>query len=242
MKYTIITPTYNSEKTLKSTIESVLNQSYFNYEYIIIDGESKDNTLNIIQEYAYKFKEKRVAFKYISEKDTGIYDAMNKGIDLSSGKFLIFLGSDDLLYDNQVLKKLESEVDENKVLYGKVLKEKEGISILDEGMNKVTKYTLFRRPICHQALVTPKVLFKEVGKYDLTYKIKADHKWQIESIIKFGVKYKKTKILISRFSLDGISSRLIKETEKEAIKMFNNYYFSGIVFLKKIIWKIKRSN
>ena len=104
----IITVSFNSEKTIKDTFESILNQTYKNIEYIVIDGASKDKTINIIKEYENKFIKRNILFKYISEKDNGIYDAMNKGIDLASGDIIGLLNSDDW-FENDTLEKVASE-------------------------------------------------------------------------------------------------------------------------------------
>jgi glycosyltransferase involved in cell wall biosynthesis len=98
--FSIITATFNSEKTLERTIKSVLKQSFTNYEYLIIDGNSTDNTLNIIKDYENEFLKRGISFKYISEPDKGIYDAWNKGITLASGDWISFLGSDDYYIEN----------------------------------------------------------------------------------------------------------------------------------------------
>jgi len=95
MLVSLITVCYNSEKTIRHTIESVLKQTYPYVEYIIVDGLSKDNTLQIVHEYEDKFKEKGYLFRIISEKDNGIYDAMNKGIRLATGKLVGIINSDD---------------------------------------------------------------------------------------------------------------------------------------------------
>ena len=94
MKISIITVCYNSQKTIEKTIKSVLSQSYKNFEYIIIDGGSTDNTIEIIK----KYKKKIDVFK--SKKDKGIYDAINKGIKYSTGSVVSILHSDDIFYDN----------------------------------------------------------------------------------------------------------------------------------------------
>ncbi len=91
----IITVTYNSAATIRDTIESVLNQSYAPVEYIIVDGQSEDSTLEVIQEYQARFDKKGVKYSVISEKDNGIYDAMNKGIRLASGELIGMINSDD---------------------------------------------------------------------------------------------------------------------------------------------------
>ena len=88
MLVSLITVCFNSEKTIRNTIESVLNQTYSEIEYIIVDGLSKDNTLGIVHEYDEKFKEKGVIYRVISEKDNGIYDAMNKGIGMAQGEIV----------------------------------------------------------------------------------------------------------------------------------------------------------
>lgn len=98
--FSIITATYNSEKTLERTIKSVLNQSYTNFEYIIIDGKSSDNSMNIVKKYEEDFRKANIVLKYISESDEGIYDAWNKGIELASGTWISFLGSDDYYLQN----------------------------------------------------------------------------------------------------------------------------------------------
>ena len=102
MLLSVVTVSYNSEKTIFNTIESLLNQTNTDFEYIVIDGGSKDNTVTIIKSFEKKFIDKQISFKWISEKDTGIYNAFNKGIKLSKGKWISFLGSDDIYLKNAV--------------------------------------------------------------------------------------------------------------------------------------------
>ena len=118
LKVSIITVTYNSAETIADTIESVLKQSYKNIEYWIIDGMSKDNTLEIIESYKEKFKGR---LHWISEKDKGIYDAMNKGIDRCSGDVVGILNSDDFFTDSMVIEKMVEAFDDDvDALYGDV--------------------------------------------------------------------------------------------------------------------------
>lgn len=102
MLVSIVTVCYNSEKTIRETIESVLNQTYTNIEYLIIDGKSSDNTLGIVNEYKEAFEQKNIQYRIVSEKDNGIYDAMNKGIHLASGEIIGILNSDDWFEKNAV--------------------------------------------------------------------------------------------------------------------------------------------
>lgn len=159
----IITVVRNGEKYLEQTIQSVLNQTYENIEYIIIDGASTDGTLDIIKKY-----EDQIAY-WVSEQDGGIYDAMNKGIGFVTGEWTYFLGSDDVLLN--VLHEITGNfIDEKTVYYGDVLL---------RGRNKIyggkyNNYKLILRNICHQAIFYPKIVFKKY-LFQTKYKIYADY-------------------------------------------------------------------
>ena len=111
--FSIITASYNSEKTISDTITSVLNLDFNDFEYIIVDGNSKDKTVDIIKSFISKFEAKGITYKFISEKDKGIYDAWNKGIALSEGQWISFLGSDDS-YLPSALQLYFNEIEKNK--------------------------------------------------------------------------------------------------------------------------------
>lgn len=116
MKISIVTVTYNASTTLEATMLSVFNQTYSCVEYIIIDGGSTDDTINIIGKYADKLS------YWVSEPDKGIYDAMNKALKIVTGDFLIFMGADDLFYNNDVIQNVVSQIsDIDAVYYGSVL-------------------------------------------------------------------------------------------------------------------------
>lgn len=118
MKISIITVCYNSDKTIRDTLDSVLKQNYKNYEYIIIDGKSTDNTLKIIKDYEKKFNGK---LKVISEKDNGLYDAMNKGIKKSKGDIIGIINSDDILANNNVFENVVKNIGDNAGIYSNLL-------------------------------------------------------------------------------------------------------------------------
>ncbi|NCT10072.1 MAG: glycosyltransferase, partial [Flavobacteriia bacterium] len=109
----VITVSLNSELTIEKTIQSVLNQNFTDFEYIIVDGKSTDNTLQIIKKYESQFHQKNIPFTWISESDTGIYNAWNKGLQLAKGDWISFLGSDDI-YLEGVLAKYAKVVLSNK--------------------------------------------------------------------------------------------------------------------------------
>ena len=120
MKISIITVSYNSEKTISKTIESVYKQNYQDFEYIIIDGQSNDKTLDIIKQYKTIFKEKMI---WVSEKDKGIYDAMNKGLKMASGEVVGLLNSDDFYTSRDILSTIYENFSKEKnidAIYGDV--------------------------------------------------------------------------------------------------------------------------
>lgn len=171
MKITIITVCYNAEKTIKDTLESVLSQTYDNYEYLIIDGKSKDNTLNIVKEYEKKFDGK---LKYVSEKDKGIFDAMNKGIALSNGDIIGIINSDDVLTHSLVFEKIIENIKYIDGVYSNLL-------MLDETLKnpnrlfkskKVSKHFGWHMP--HPTLYLKKEVYKKYGNFNLDFKVSAD--------------------------------------------------------------------
>ncbi|MCF8383972.1 MAG: glycosyltransferase [Chlorobium sp.] len=167
-KLSIITPTYNAEKYIRKCILSVASQSYTNKEHLIIDGSSTDQTLDIIEKHAAQHPH----IRFITEKDNGIYDAMNKGIGLSDSDWLYFLGSDDVLLDNRVftdiLKSSEAEISD--VVYGNVQWGQEGFAY--DGEFSCLK--LMEKNICHQSIFFRKTVFDRLGLFNVRYKVLAD--------------------------------------------------------------------
>lgn len=171
MKISIITVCYNSEKTLPYTLKSVLEQTYKNYEYLIIDGKSTDNTLKIINEYESKFDGK---LKYISEKDSGIYDAMNKGIKLATGDIIGIINSDDVLAHENVFQSVINNIKNYDGVYSNLL-------MMDKSL--VKPYRLFKVKSMitkfgwhppHPTLYLKKEVFEKYGNFNLKYKVAAD--------------------------------------------------------------------
>ena len=171
MKISIITVCYNSENTIEDTLKSVLSQTYKNYEYLIIDGKSTDNTLSIIDSYKEKFEGK---MRVVSEKDKGLFDAMNKGIKLSSGDIIGIINSDDVLAHENVFKSVIDNIDGYDGVYSDLL-------MLDEYLIKpyrlmkygeVSRYFGWHMP--HPTLYLKKEVYKDYGCYDIKYKVSAD--------------------------------------------------------------------
>lgn len=171
-KISVITVTYNSAQTVEKTIQSVINQQYLNLEYIIIDGGSTDETINIVKRYYPHVS------KLISEQDRGIYDAMNKGIHIASGDILGIINSDDFYLEGAFEKVIYEAIKHpsSEVLYGNIIYNVPGrpLCLLR------SKYPLRKSDFCYMPLMHPAVFirqscYKKYGSFDMRYRLSADH-------------------------------------------------------------------
>lgn len=173
--FTIITVSYNSESTIERTIKSVLNQSYKNFEYIIVDGGSTDKTNDIIENYKEHFKGN---LTHISEPDNGIYDAMNKGIVLAKGEIIGLLNSDDYYFENSLAIVYDAYCTstKNTIITGELIfKSKAGEQLLKTSEKRFRKkMKQYKNGVRHPATFVPKVIYEKVGPFNLNYKIAAD--------------------------------------------------------------------
>ena len=193
--FSIIIPTYNSASTLQNCLESIISQSFTDFEVHIIDGVSKDNTLEIVK----SFNDKRI--QILSEIDNGIYDAMNKGIKLAKGKWLYFLGSDDQLFDSRVLNEIyiTSKHTRSKVIYGsvKILGNAGWANDGDIYDGAFTLKKILEKNICHQAMFYDCQIFKRIGVYNLNFEVWSDWDFNLKAYLKFTFEYKN--LTIARF-------------------------------------------
>jgi len=199
MLLSIIIPTFNSANTLRKCIESILYQSFPDFEILIMDGLSIDNTTEI----AHSFKDSRISV--FSDKDDGIYDAMNKGIEKSSGQWLYFIGSDDELYDSNVLTKIHTEIlsSDCDFIYGNVWFNHAKIKYAGQIDRKKL---MTENNICHQAVFYKKNLFDRLGRYNTDFKVWADWDFNVRCFSYPNIKIKYVDTLIARYEeLNGIS-------------------------------------
>ena len=220
-KISVITVCYNSEKDIEKTIGSVLSQSYPNIEYIIIDGKSTDHTLDIIDKYRT-----RIA-KIISEKDAGIYDAMNKGVKSSTGEILYFLNSDDSFYDNNVIQNVADKFNQDKqidIVRGKVqfanIPEDDQVIFNDHQFAELkTRKDLFTKLyFCHQAIFAKRKLFDAIGLFNTKYKLVADLDWFLRCC-RAQVRMEYLDRFIALYNVQGLGYQKQREAIKERIFM-----------------------
>jgi glycosyltransferase involved in cell wall biosynthesis len=200
-KFSIITVNYNNKQGLQKTIDSVIGQTFRDFEFIIVDGESTDGGKEVITENASHFT------SFLSETDNGIYHAMNKGIRMATGEYLLFLNSGDSLIDNEVLAKLNNEIDGAADLYyGDILFEESTRTKKIFSPDKLTFDFFFTDNLPHQASFIKRSLFEQLFYYNEEFKIVSDWEFLIYAVCKANISYKHLNILVALYDGNGISS------------------------------------
>jgi len=220
MKYSIITINFNNREGLELTINSVINQTFRDYQYIIIDGGSTDGSVEIIKKYAEKID------YWISEPDKGIYNAMNKGIGHAVGDYLNFMNSGDAFHTESVLKDIaEMNYDEDIIIGGFYDNEKKIKHIIPQ--QDVTLLTLLKHSINHQATFYKRELFSK-RLYDESYEILADSKFNFTSIIHNNCSVKLLDCIVANYDTNGVSSNY-DNMKKERTRMLEELFPPRII-------------
>jgi glycosyltransferase involved in cell wall biosynthesis len=210
LKISIITVVYNNKRTIKDAINSVLNQTYSNIEYIIIDGNSTDGTMDIVLEFSGRIS------KVISEKDSGIYDAMNKGIDLATGDVIGILNSDDMYNSLDTLQYImdlfisDNDLD---ILYGDLVyvKTNDINSIVRKwiGQEYYNNYFEYGNVPPHPSLFVRAHVYNQAGLFNLKYRLASDYEFMLRIFKKFDFKIKYLPILIVKMRLGGATNNSV---------------------------------
>ena len=248
MKISLITITYNSEKTLADTIKSVLEQTYPDVEYIIVDGASKDKTVSIVKQYEPLFNGK---MKWISEKDKGLYDAMSKGIKMATGDVVGILNSDDFFTSKEVLEKIANafvQDAELEAVYGDVH------FVNPTNLQKCVRYyssKIFKRKLmrlgfmpAHPSFYIRKECFDKYGLYKTDYKIAADFEFLLRVIYKARIKTQYLPIDMVTMRTGGASTSGLeshKRIMKEHLRAFreNGIYSNSLLLSLRYIYKVE---
>jgi len=200
----IIIPTYNAGKTIEQCLESIDVQKFKNYEVIIVDGISSDNTLETVRLYANK----DINLTLITERDNGIYDAMNKGIKMAAGEWVYFLGSDDTFFDSTVLTDVFATISKDAdIVYGNSIWMPEKI----EEKGEWDYYRLLNMSINHQRIFYRACLFEKLGNFNLLYTIAADYELNIRFFCAKDIKTKFINRTIANYHSGGFSADKIDE-------------------------------
>lgn len=220
-KISIITINYNDKEGLIKTIESVINQSWKDFEFLVIDGNSTDGGKEVLTQYADQIDYS------LSEPDKGVYNAMNKGIRAATGDYLLFMNSGDLFYNNEVLQKANALVDGNYgIYYGDIIVKKPHSERQKVYPDKLSFSYFYTGALCHQATFIKRQLFYDYFFYNEDYKIYSDGEFFIYSICKMNVPYKHIDLLMTIYDFTGISStpKYEKLHEDERMKSINKFF------------------
>ena len=247
-KFSIITIVYNGESLVAGTMQSVLNQTFTDYEYIIVDGASKDATLSIVQDLA---KMHPLSIKWISERDKGLYDAMNKGLRLATGDFVLFLNAGDRLFEPTTLEKIAAAATPTTdILYGETM-------LVDDDRNHIgtrTALTVQKLPakltwqsmrfgmvVCHQAFLPARKLTPQYIEQNLA----ADIDWVIKCLKNAG-NVTNTHVVVSEYLMGGMSKTRHQQSLKDRYAVLEthfgkvgNFLNHGFITLRAVFFKIK---
>jgi glycosyltransferase involved in cell wall biosynthesis len=239
MRISIITICYNRKATIEQSIKSVLGQDYPNIEYVIIDGNSSDGTQGIIESYSDKVS------KYVSEPDKGMYDAINKGLQLATGDVVGLMHSDDVFFDSMVVSKIAAKFkseSETEGIYGN------GIYVTNDAEEKLVRNRIGGAysfdnlksgwlPL-HPTVYLKKSLIEKYGVYDLNFKIASDTEFLLRYLFKYKIKLSYLDDYIVKMRMGGLSTsyRRAFEVLKEDYKIykFHNVNPISAVFKKKL--------
>lgn len=227
MNLSMITVCFNAENCIEKTMQSVLKQTYPVYEYIIVDGKSKDNTMNIVKSYEDKFAEANVVFRYISEPDRGISDAFNKGIKMATGDIIGLINADDEMVENtnEILQK-QYESNKADIYYGNCIwiEDKNSLSFVSKpketNPSKLNRL-LYEMVVIHPATFISKNAYDSVGTYDISFRYCMDQ----ELLYKMNaskLKFCYIDQVLSVFKAGGVSDRNAKKVFAEASRIAIN--------------------
>ncbi|WP_457131866.1 glycosyltransferase family 2 protein [Mucilaginibacter sp. UYNi724] len=224
-KVSVIIVTFNAAETLQACLNSIQNQTYTALEIVIVDGLSTDGTVNILKKNTEK-----IAF-WISEKDNGIYDAMNKALDYTTGDWVYFLGADDILFDDFSLMCKELKND-NIIYYGRVM-------TLGGPTIPVNAYGFAKYGLCHQAMIYPRKVFNN-RRFNTRYKISADYALNMSLFNSGEFSFVFKDLLVANFNQTGVSSTHTDNIFEHDRGFLVRKYFGLKIWLRFLIWKVKR--
>jgi glycosyltransferase involved in cell wall biosynthesis len=215
----VITVVYNNAKDIERTIRSVVNQTYHNIEYIVIDGASNDGTMAIIHQY------KNQIAQIISEPDKGIYDAMNKGLKIATGDYVLFMNSGDEFFEKDTVQKVFSLAPNADIYYGETEIINEDLVSQGRRRHQIPKKLSinsfkYGMSICHQAIYIKKSL---TGFYNSEYKLSADIDWILSALSKAKTTVN-AQIYVAKYLIGGQSKQKHRQSLIERYQIFKKYY------------------
>lgn len=231
MKLSIITVNYNNCQGLIRTLDSVASQSSLEAEHIIIDAASSDGSVDAIHVYEERVIHKPLLLRWVSEKDNGIYDGMNKAINMAGGEYLLFLNSGDVLTSADVIERVNSSELFADVVIGSVRLCKDGKIHAEHhsAPEHLSLYTMLLQGIPHQASLIKKASLLRAGGYDTSYRISADWAFFMKVVILEGCSVQRISLTVCDYDLSGISSTQTARMMEERKRIFQDIFPARIV-------------
>lgn len=232
----ILIATYNSQTTIRACLDSLLRQLYQDWECIICDGVSEDDTIKIVEEY----EKKDSRFRHNIKKDSGIYDALNNGIKIANGKWLYVLGADDRIHPEAFF---NFDLDKNEnydVIYGNI------IDVYANGTHRLIKpmplsKIIYLMPFGHQGAIVKTKLAQDIGGFDIQYKVRGDYNMMLTLYMK-GCSFLYIDIPVAYFSLLGYSNSSVLKYESERLRITRSHhsnkcplFFHYVIIIRKIL-------
>lgn len=234
MKLSIITVCFNTENTIEKTIKSILKQTFTEFEWVVVDGKSTDGTNEIIKKYIPKLEQKGIKINYSSERDNGIYDAMNKGAQRATGEYLTYMNADDLYYKNNSIERVITILENTSadIVYGDTCFIKPNGQYIEKA--KSIETIIYHLPFCPQAAFVKSELQRQI-KFDTQFRISADYDFFLRVYLQ-GNQFQRVEQVVAYFTFGGVSNENLIKTYKEdvAVKVKN-----GLERKNSIVRKIK---
>ena len=231
MKLSIITINYNNAAGLKKTLDSVAMQTSIDFEHIIVDGASTDDSVEVIRTYSQSPIANRRKIQWISEPDTGIYNAMNKGVRMAKGEYTLMLNSGDYLVDEYVIEKVLPSLDGIDIIQGNTVSVINYKEVINRGYAKsdISFIDIMKGYFLHQASFCRRVLFDKYGMFDESYRINGDTVFYAKCLAFGSATFRYVDLNIAFFDITGISMdpegkwrRLRKEEDERYAQLFSN--------------------
>lgn len=242
MKLSIITVCFNAENTIERTIKSILEQTFTEFEWVVVDGKSTDTTNEIIKKYLQEFERKGVKVNYRSESDKGIYDAMNKGAQRATGEYLTYMNADDLYYKNDSIERVITILDNTSadIVYGDCCFIKPTEQYIEKA--KAIETITYHLPFCPQAAFVKSELQRQL-QFDTQFRISADYDFFLRAYLQ-GKQFQRVEQVVAYFTFGGASNENLVRTYKEdvAVKVKNGLERENSIVrkIKMIFFKIKQ--
>ncbi len=243
--FSIISICWNEEpKRIRETFDSIYAQTYPRVEHIVVDGNSAQPTRQALDGYVEQMN------RFLSEPDKGVYDAMNKGIELASGDFILFLNIGDRFVDADVLQKMAAFIQAHPsydYYYGNALRLRGDALEFAAATKRITKLHLYEATVCHQSVLARRTLFTEIGSFDLQYKIIADREWILRALL-HDARGQHSGVTGCIFELGGLSSDgarragELQRMQKQHYSQPERALYGTIWFLRKVVKRIRQRN